>query len=68
MEPEPELHMLYNCELHSQYHYTNYVTSKETVVQKHKSKYCDACKIGEINRISHMYPGGCLYSEKPKIN
>ena len=68
MEPETELHILNNCQLHSQYHYTNYLISKETKPQIKINKNCDACKIGEINRLSHMYPGGCLHSEKTKIN
>ena len=66
MEPEPLTHPIHQCDIHSKYHYTNFIETtpceklKETLINK-----CSGCENGEANQLSHMYPGGCLYVKEP---
>ena len=62
MEPEPLTHEMHQCEIHSKYHYTNFIETTESEKSKEiPINKCTACENGELNQLSHMYPGGCLY-------
>ena len=69
MEPEPVAHPMYQCEIHSKYHYTSFMeNSVKDIVKPEKEKpvhtTCSGCQNGELNQLSHTYPGGCLYTKE----
>ncbi len=61
MEPQPLVHPLNDCPIHSRYHYTNGI-SEHLEKDEKKPISCNGCREGQPNQLAHMDPGGCLYT------